>query len=223
MIQQGIVGGGKDAPRNRQRCALTWPGGHGGQSRRRDILHVRLAAAKARDFVLADIYADDGEPALGEGYGQGQPDISQPDHGHNRIMSGDLLQKLLFQREGPPETDAAIMHKNRPPWWRCGQGRPEMRTLDFWWCPRPDSNGHAHTGTGPQPAVYTNSTTGASASIIADLRALSIHSRRSRAVRNGLPVVCQRLRIHIYWFSFEEDTIQRNTLSHHPVIPVSRA
>jgi hypothetical protein len=29
-------------------------------------------------------------------------------------------------------------------------------------CPRPDSNGHALMGTGPQPAVYANSTTGAS-------------------------------------------------------------
>ncbi len=28
-------------------------------------------------------------------------------------------------------------------------------------CPRPDSNGHALTGTGPQPAAYTNSATGA--------------------------------------------------------------
>ena len=29
------------------------------------------------------------------------------------------------------------------------------------WCPRSDSNGDALKGTGPQPAVYTNSTTGA--------------------------------------------------------------
>lgn len=29
------------------------------------------------------------------------------------------------------------------------------------WCPRSDSNGDALTSTGPQPAVYTNSTTGA--------------------------------------------------------------
>ncbi len=28
-------------------------------------------------------------------------------------------------------------------------------------CPRSDSNGDALKGTGPQPAVYTNSTTGA--------------------------------------------------------------
>ena len=40
-------------------------------------------------------------------------------------------------------------------------------------CPRPDSNGHAHTGTGPQPAVYTIPPRGHYAEIIADLRHLS--------------------------------------------------
>ena len=31
----------------------------------------------------------------------------------------------------------------------------------FHWCPRSDSNGDAHMGTGPQPAAYANSATGA--------------------------------------------------------------
>jgi hypothetical protein len=33
--------------------------------------------------------------------------------------------------------------------------------LLFVWCPRSDSNGHVLKDTGPQPAVYANSTTGA--------------------------------------------------------------
>ena len=42
-------------------------------------------------------------------------------------------------------------------------GRREFRRPLFV-CPYSDSNGDAHTGTGPQPAVYTNSTIGANTS-----------------------------------------------------------
>ena len=60
----------------------------------------------------------------------------------------------------------------------CSSKNTEKGTafLGLSWCPRSDSNGHARLGTGPQPAVYANSTTGA-----ATERIIARNRRESRS------------------------------------------
>src|SRR5512143_3476660 len=61
-------------------------------------------------------------------------------------------------------------------------------------CPRPDSNGHALMGTGPQPAVYANSTTGASNSHYMQLmRLVNLLSSDQKPLCNGWNVSVRAL------------------------------
>ena len=58
------------------------------------------------------------------------------------------------------------------------QAAPEESSGAAFWCPRSDLNGDARLGTGPQPAAYANSATGANCTVIISPGAFLVNPRQ---------------------------------------------
>ena len=92
----GVVGAGPEAVAKRRQ------GGVG------DVLDVAAALAEGLDLARVDVEADDLVAGLGEGYGERQPDVAEPD-------DPDLHRRecRCRVREGPIGCRAAIRQEMR--------------------------------------------------------------------------------------------------------------
>ncbi len=139
-------------------------------------------------YRALDVNADHRETAFGKGHRQRQAHIAQANDGNDRARSvRDLAQEVGLSFGGTPVPSAGFGRTNKPGLRDCtplGEAGSRQNKYPILSAPGPTRTGTPLLGTGPQPAVYTNSTTGAFRPIITQFRGLvnsSAHSPRMQA------------------------------------------
>ena len=90
----------------------------------RHVLDEAPPRADGRDALRVEVYADDGRAGLGEGDGEGEPDVAEADQAHGRRPGEPLLERGRGRRHHAraPRAVIAARTPGAPP-------RPRARPL----------------------------------------------------------------------------------------------